>query len=118
MDIIFLGGLKTQAVIGVCDWERQVEQTVCPDLDIGHDVRKAAPGDEIDTTVSYKSVAQRVMAFVSESRLQLLEALAEGVAAAVLEQFDTRWARVTAHQPGALRDARDAGVVVERGEGR
>jgi 7,8-dihydroneopterin aldolase/epimerase/oxygenase len=42
MDKIFIHALKSEAIIGIYDWERQVRQTVLIDLEFGADIRKAA----------------------------------------------------------------------------
>jgi Dihydroneopterin aldolase len=35
MDCVFIEGLAVEAVIGVLDWERTVEQRLLVDLDLG-----------------------------------------------------------------------------------
>ena len=77
MDKIFLRALKTEAIVGIFDWERQVKQTVILDIEISADIRKAALSDSIDDTLNYKRVAKRVLGFVEESKFHLVETLAE-----------------------------------------
>ena len=93
MDKIFLHALKTEAIIGIFDWERQVKQTVIIDIEISADVRKAALSDSIHDTLNYKRVAKRVLAFVEESSFHLVETLAEHIAMLVLEDFGISWVR-------------------------
>jgi 7,8-dihydroneopterin aldolase/epimerase/oxygenase len=114
MDKIFIHALKTEAVIGIFDWERQVKQTVLIDFEISADIRKAAASDSIDDTLNYKRVAKRVLAFVEQSAFHLIETLAEHVAMLVLEEFGVAWIRVTLSKPGAIRSSRDVGVILER----
>ena len=54
MDKIFIHALKTEAIIGIFDWERQVKQTVIVDIEISADIRKAALSDSIDDTLNSK----------------------------------------------------------------
>ena len=115
MDIIFLHKLKVDAVIGIWEWERKIRQTVAIDLEMSADIRKAAASDEVEDTLNYKSVAKRVQAFVGESSFQLVETLAEKIAAVVLDEFDVDWVRVRVNKPGAIRGAKGAGVLIERG---
>src|SRR5271170_5628239 len=114
MDKIFVHALKTEAIIGIFDWERQVKQTVIVDIDIGADVRKAALSDSIEDTLNYKRVAKRVLAFVENSQFHLVETLAEHLAMLILEDFAVAWVRISLSKPGAIRSSRDVGVVVER----
>jgi dihydroneopterin aldolase len=114
MDKIFIHALKTEAIIGIFDWERQVKQTVIVDIEISADIRKAALSDSIDDTLNYKRVAKRVLAFVEESKFHLVETLAEHVAMLILEDFGIAWVRISLSKPGAIRDSRDVGVALER----
>ena len=87
MDIVFIRELRIETVIGIFDWEREIRQTVVLDLEMGSDVAKAALRDEIEDALNYKSVAKRLIQFVSESRFQLVETLAESCAQLILEEF-------------------------------
>lgn len=115
MDIIFLHDMRVETTIGIWDWERKIRQTVSIDLDMSTDIRKAAASDDVADTLSYKSVAKRVQAFVAESSFQLVETLAEKIAALVMEEFAVAWIRVRVNKPGAIRTAKDVGVLIERG---
>jgi dihydroneopterin aldolase len=114
MDTIFVHALKTEAIIGIFDWERQVKQTVVVDIEIGADIRKAALSDSIGDTLNYKRVAKRVLGFVEESKFHLVETLAEHIAMLLLEDFGVAWVRISLSKPGAIRSSRDVGVTLER----
>ena len=116
MDIIFLSEMKIDTVIGIWDWERKIRQTVVIDLEMAADIRKAAASDSVDDTLNYKLVAKRVQEFVGDSEFQLVETLAEKIAAIINDEFAVPWVRVRVNKPGAIRGARDVGVVIERGE--
>jgi len=117
MDKIFIHALKTEAIIGIFDWERQVKQTVIIDIEISADIRKAALSDSIVDTLNYKKVAKRVLAFVEGSQFHLVETLAEHVAMLLLEDFGIAWVRISLSKPGAIRSSRDVGVLLERDRG-
>ncbi|MDP9084011.1 MAG: dihydroneopterin aldolase [Pseudomonadota bacterium] len=114
MDKIFIHALKTEAIIGIFDWERQVKQTVIVDMEISADIRKAALSDSIGDTLNYKKVAKSVLAFVEDSQFHLVETLAEHIAMLVLGNFGVSWVRLSLSKPGAIRSSRDVGVVLER----
>lgn len=116
MDTIFLHELKVDTVIGIWDWERKIRQTVVIDLDMAADIRKAAKTDSVDDTLNYKRVSKRVQQFVADSSFQLVETLAERIAELLIGELGVSWVRVKVNKPGAIRDARDVGVVIERGE--
>ncbi len=114
MDIIFLSELRVETVIGIFEWERKIRQTVSLDLEMAADIRTAAAGDSIDDTLDYKAVAKRLIGFIENSDFGLVETLAESVARIVVTEFDVPWVKVTLHKPGAIRGAKDVGVVIER----
>lgn len=116
MDIIYLSDLRIQTVIGVFDWEREIKQEVVIDLEMGTDIRRAAETDALEDTLDYKSVAKRVIGFVEASEFQLVETLAERVADIILNEFKVPWLRLRLNKQGAVRGARDVGVIIERGE--
>ncbi len=116
MDIIYLRDLRIETVIGVYEWERHVKQTVVVDLEMATDIRKAAASDDIVDTLDYKSVAKRVIAFVEESEFQLVETLTERISEIVLTEFAVPWLKLSVNKQGAVRGARDVGVVIERGQ--
>lgn len=116
MDIIYLRDLRIETIIGVYDWERKIKQTVVLDLEMASDIRKAAASDDIADTLDYKSVAKRLIAYVEQSEFQLVETLAERIASIVLEEFSVPWLRLTLNKQGAVRGARDVGVIIERGK--
>ncbi|MEP6886353.1 MAG: dihydroneopterin aldolase [Gammaproteobacteria bacterium] len=114
MDTIFIHALKTEAIIGIFDWERQVKQTVIVDIEISAEITKAALSDSIDDTLNYKRIAKRVLAFVEESKFHLVETLAEHIAMLLLEEFGVAWVSLSLSKPGAVRSSRDVGVKLER----
>ncbi|MDJ0698597.1 MAG: dihydroneopterin aldolase [Woeseiaceae bacterium] len=116
MDKIFLHDLEVDTVIGIWDWERKIRQKVVIDLDMSADIAKAAATDSVEDTLNYKNVAKRVQQFVRDSSFQLVETLAERIAGIVTDEFGVVWVRVRVNKPGAIRGARDVGVIIERGQ--
>ena len=116
MDKIFLDELRIDTIIGIWEWERRIRQTVIIDLEMSADIARAAATDDVADTLNYKSVAKRVQQFVGDSSFQLVETLAERIAAIVRDEFNVAWVKVTVHKPGAIRGSKDVGIIIERGE--
>jgi dihydroneopterin aldolase len=116
VDIVFIRELRADTVIGVYDWEREVRQTVVLDLEMAWDNTLAASSDAISDALDYAAVSSRLLEFIEGSQFQLIEAMAEQVAAIVLEEFKVPWLRLRLCKPGAVARARDVGVLIERGE--
>jgi 7,8-dihydroneopterin aldolase/epimerase/oxygenase len=113
-DRIFLRGLTAECIIGFIDWERRVKQTVVVDLELPVDCRRASISDDVADTVDYKKVAKRVLAYIEASEFKLVETLAHRLALLLLEEFGLEWVRISLNKPGAIRNSRDVGVVIER----
>ncbi|MCF7981826.1 MAG: dihydroneopterin aldolase [Pseudomonadales bacterium] len=114
MDIVYIRELEIETVIGIYDWEREVKQVVSLDLDMATDIYKAAQSEKIEDTLDYKAVSKRLIAFISESKFLLVETMAEQVASILMEEFNVPWLRLRLSKPGAVRGARDVGVIIER----
>ena len=113
-DRIFLRGLAVECIIGFIEWERRLKQTIVIDLELPVDCRRASLTDDVASTLDYKKVAKRVIAFVEASEFHLVETLAQRMALMVLEEFGVEWIRISVNKPGAIRGSRDVGVVIER----
>jgi dihydroneopterin aldolase len=116
MDIIYLHDLTVDTVIGLWDWERRIRQTLIIDLQLGVDAGAAGASDDIGHTVDYKAVSDRVIAYTAASEFKLIEALAENIARILLSEFAVKWARVRINKQGVVRNVRDVGIIIERGQ--
>lgn len=116
MDTVFIEGLIIDTLVGVHDWERTTRRSVTLDLEMAFDCTAAGASDALVDALDYAAVAARVTQVVQAGRHQLVEALAEAVAAAVQVDFPVTWLRLKIRKPGALGNAANVGVVIERGE--
>jgi len=114
-DIVFISDLRIETIIGIYDWEREVKQTVSIDLEMAHDIAKAAETDDIQYALNYKSVAKRLIAFIETSEFLLLESMAEAIVKIVREEFSVPWLKLTLNKPAALTGATNVGIRIERG---
>ncbi len=116
MDIVYIRDLRIDTVIGVYDWERNIKQRLSFDIDMATDIRQAAATDDLQYTINYKAVSDRVIAFVESFHPQLIETLAEAIAQLIINEFNVPWLRLQVSKAGAVRAARDVGLVIERGK--
>lgn len=116
MDIIFLGGLEIETIIGIYDWERTQKQTVVLDIQMAFDITKAAETDDIKYALDYKTVSKRIISFVEASEFFLVEKLIEEIAKLIQSEFQVPWVKIVLNKKGAIRGASDVGIIIERGE--
>jgi 7,8-dihydroneopterin aldolase/epimerase/oxygenase len=113
-DTVSIRDLRVSTVIGVYDWEREIEQALVFAVDMAADVAKAAARDELADAIDYSAVAQAVKSVVIEGRFQLIESAAERVAQRLLDDFGLSWVRVEVVKP-IPSEGYTAAITIERG---
>ncbi|MFN8017086.1 MAG: dihydroneopterin aldolase [Acidimicrobiales bacterium] len=93
-DLIELRGLRFAAIVGALPEERDRVQPIEVDLDVEADLAPSGASDDLADTIDYGALCDAVAAVVSGGAPQLLEQLAEAIAAAVLD-VDARASAVT-----------------------
>ena len=83
-DVIELRGLRAMGVHGVLPEEKDRPQPFEVDLELTVDLVAAAKSDDLADTVDYGVVAENAVAVITEERHQLLERIAERIAAVAL----------------------------------
>ncbi|HEX8682112.1 MAG TPA: dihydroneopterin aldolase [Ardenticatenaceae bacterium] len=87
MDRLIIRNLELYASIGVTAAEREVGQRLLVNVEASYELQEAGRSDDLAHTVSYAELARTVVEVAATSEYQLLEALAEAMAAAMLERF-------------------------------
>lgn len=114
MDKVFIKNLEIDAIIGIYDFERTTRQKVVFDIEMWWDVAKAAKSENIDDALNYKTLSDQLKDYVGQSQFQLIETLAEAVAAIIIDQYAVESVKLTLHKPDALDGATDVGVEILR----
>ena len=98
-DRVFVQGIQFYGYHGVADEERRQGQRFLLDVELGLDLRPAAGSDELSASIDYAEVLRLVRQIGEKEQYHLLEALAERVAAVLLERFPVASVRVRASKP-------------------
>ncbi|SEB84974.1 dihydroneopterin aldolase [Paramicrobacterium humi] len=101
LDTIRLTGIRVHAHHGVFAHEREAGQPFVADVTVWTDLRRAAASDDLTDTVHYGELAEQVAAALASDAADLIETVAERVAAAALGFAAVARARVTVHKPEA-----------------
>ena len=114
--IIALKGLGALANHGVYDFERDRNQRFSADIVMW--VETAGAADDIAATVSYADIADEAMAVLTGTAVDLIETLAETIAARVMSHEGVVGTEVTVHKPDAPIDHpfADVSVTVRAGQ--
>ncbi len=116
LDEIVLTGLTVFGRHGVFEHERRDGQEFTIDLRLRLSLAQAAVSDEVRDTVHYGELAEKVAAVVAGEPVNLIETLAERIAAVGLEDRRVQDVAVTVHKPHApiALDFTDVAVTVHR----
>jgi D-erythro-7,8-dihydroneopterin triphosphate epimerase len=114
MDRIHIRDLSLRCIIGLYPEERKNKQDVIINVTMETDLRAAGKSDNLNDTVDYKTIKLAILDFVENSSFNLIESLAEGIAAICLKDKRVQSATVTIDKPGALRFCRSVAVEINR----
>jgi len=103
MDTIEIPGIPLQARVGVTDDERSEPQPLRVGLVLHLDLATAGASDDLKQTVDYDAVCETVERTVASRAFNLIEAVAEAVALAVLGAHAVAEVEVRVEKPEALR---------------
>ena len=116
MDKVFIKGLHIQTTIGFFQWEKEIKQTLVIDVAMAWDITKAAINDELAKTLDYAEISTASETFANNNPVDLLETLAERMAAFLMTQYHIPWLQLKIGKPGAVHNADTVGVEIERGQ--
>ncbi|MDF2630817.1 MAG: dihydroneopterin aldolase [Symbiobacteriaceae bacterium] len=112
-DRITLTGLQFYGYHGVYPEENRLGQHFVVDVELCADLREAGRTDDLKRTVDYGKVYQAVKQIAEGQPFKLIEAVAERIAAEVLEHFPITEVVVRVHKPKAPIPGPFHGVTVE-----
>lgn len=116
-DRITLTGIEVYGYHGVHQFERDYGQRFVVDLTVHCDLAPAGRTDDLAATLDYGQLARLIETMVSTEPVNLLETLAENIAAAVFEhaltsEVTVETVEVTVHKPQAPLSVTFADVAV------
>ncbi|HRP97357.1 MAG TPA: dihydroneopterin aldolase [Rhodocyclaceae bacterium] len=114
MDFIFIEELRVRAWVGIYARERVAPQLVELNLTFGVP-DAAAQRDDIDDTINYAEVVERIRAELAERHFNLIETLGEFVVNLLFDEFRAPWVKIRIAKLGVMKDVRRVGVFIQRG---
>jgi dihydroneopterin aldolase len=113
-DVVFIKGLKVEAVIGVYDWERAITQPLLIDIVLETDISRATVSDDVSDALSYKEVCDDVSEWCKEIQAKLLEHLAGQISDKIFAKYDCQKITLSIAKPTAITQADAVGVQITR----
>ena len=113
---VFIRDLELSCLIGVYQHEKEAAQRVRINLDLA--VREGEPNgqlhDDLANVVCYERLSNGVRDLVGEGHTNLVETLAEDIAAMCLTDSRVRSARIRVEKLDVFDDTASVGVEIER----
>jgi len=114
LDKIHIRDLTVRCIVGINPEERVNRQDVVINVTLWADYRTACASDDIDDTVDYKTIKNKIFTMVEASNYGLIEAMAQQIADLCFESPAVMRVQVCVDKPAALRFARSVAVEIDR----
>ena len=94
MDTIIISGLRLEAFIGIYEHEKIHPQSIELNLSLTTDISKAASTDNIQYALDYEKITLQIIEWVSQTKFQLIEKLADYIAEQLLQTFSIQTVQI------------------------
>ncbi len=111
---VFIRDLTMPCSIGVHRHEKDAEQRVRINLDLAVRENDQPIDDKIENVICYEQLTKGVEKIVERGHINLVETLAENIAAMCLSDHRVRSVRVRVEKLDVLEQAESVGVEIER----
>jgi dihydroneopterin aldolase len=114
---VFVRDLELMAVVGVLEHEKKQAQKIVISVDLT--VREGGEGgegldDRLENVVCYGQVVDNIKSIIARGHVNLIETLAEMIAASALEDKRVLAARVRIEKPDIIPECASVGIEIER----
>lgn len=108
---VFINDLKVDTVIGVCEWEKHVQQTLHFDIAMQVDIEAAARDDDLNATANYAAIAEQLAEFTVAQDCLLIETLLQRLLHFIMDGHPAiDELIITIRKPMAIAAAECAGI--------
>lgn len=111
---MFVRDLEVMATLGIHEHEKVAPQRIIVSIDLSVLEGEQTIADDISNVVSYEIVVKKVEAVIAQGHVNLVETLAELIAASCLKDKRVMAARVRIEKPDIIANARSVGIEIER----
>lgn len=112
MDLLHISGLSAMTHIGVHAWEQRILQQLLIDIHIPIDLTTC--NNQLENTIDYDDLCQRVTAFVESSAFVLIETVAEEIAQLIKDEFHVNEVTLSVSKPHAIKNAKNVCITISR----
>lgn len=111
---VFVKDLQVEATVGVHEHEKLGPQPLSISIDLTVRELPGILSDNLQEVVDYEQVVRKIEAICAEGHVNLIETLAERIAASCLEDARVQAVRVRIEKPEAFKECAAVGIEIER----
>jgi dihydroneopterin aldolase len=111
---VFVRSLEVMAVVGVHEHEKRQPQKLVISVDLTVGESDGELNDRLENVVCYEKVVRSIEAIIARGHVNLLETLAELIAAAALADRRVLAAKVRIEKPDIIPNCACVGIEIER----
>lgn len=111
---VFVRDLQIYATLGVHEHEKRTPQRIIINVDLSVREGRDPLQDDPDRIVDYEDVVARIKAIAARGHVNLVETLAEWIAASCLEDERVIAVRVRIEKPDIIAETTGVGIEIER----
>lgn len=112
MDTLQISALRVMTHIGVHAWEQRILQQLLLDIQIPIDVTLC--NNQLDHTLDYDQLCQKVTTYLESNSFKLIETVAEDLALFIKNEFKVKTLTITVSKPHAIKNADRISVTISR----
>ena len=117
MDKIFVKDLRVDCISGILESERVKTQPLLVSMELEKDLKECAKTGDLDKSINYAALSERVKSYIIQRKALLLEELAEELCKLILKEFKPESVTIRLNKPEAVADAMATGVQITRTTG-
>lgn len=113
MDKIIIKNLLFKTKIGIYRHEEKKQPLMC-DVELFTNLNSKKIKDDINKTIDYDFVVERIRKIINSNKFKLIESLAEFIANDLLKELPINKIKVHIKKPEAIKNAEYAEVIITR----
>ena len=113
-DMVFIRELECSLIIGCFPHEKTKPQKIIIDVEMYKSLEAAAEKDDVTLTVDYADAVKKIQQFAQELKVELLETLAEKLAAFLIQEYSLEKIKIQIQKPEAIPGVPGVGIKISR----
>lgn len=112
--IIKIKNLKLHTIIGVYDWEKNIDREIIINAEITTNLTRSLHSDDISDTVDYDQIISKIKELVANNRFKLIEKMAQTLMDEILTNPHISKCKLEIDKVGVVENVDSFSVTIEQ----